>query len=479
MKLILVFLLAIISPAATVVRMACGGPGGTDTATNVWTADNAIGGGIAWTATNQPALASQPVPYQSLCYSVGTAPFSRTFTVPAGDYTVTLKMLEPTKTGAGQRMFGATINGTPVLAGLDLFSAAGGAVKPYDRTFPVSATGGTIQITMQSTAANALLSAIQIDSVTVVPSVWIPPTCTFASPPAAPQDGQACIFTDVSATMSCSGGGAGQETCRWNGQKWTSMGGPVEDSMFSIPIASAGFIQCVSGQTPSSVLTSAAQSQEIPLFTVNGSTRWEHVLISETQQFPASVGLTVSAGRPGTTDTEMTGSVIQLGVSSGDSKHWSSMPDPGPQLSGQYQVVLNFSVAAGHAVSEAAASGSLHWEACAYRIGTPQPTTHLASLKSCSGSVQSVASPSNQAWNSGTMYSVGSIVNFGGWAWFSLQPSNVGFQPDTWTQDWRPVKSDCAGLWQAQIFRADGSPLSIIGSAMDIPPSLMVWTTAQ
>jgi hypothetical protein len=479
MKLAIIVLLVAAAHSATVVRMACGGPGGTDAANNVWTADSGTGGGAVWTVANQPALASQPIPYRSLCYSFGTSSFSRTLTVPAGNYSVTLKMLEPNKTAAGQRVFGATINGVPVLSGLDLFAMAPAALKPYDRTYQVMAPAGVIQITLTASLGNAVLSAIQIDDVPFVPPVWIPPTCTFASPPATPQNGQACIFTDVSATMSCSGGGVGQETCRWNGQKWASMGGPVEDSMFSIPIASAGFVQCVSGQISSSVLTSSVQSQEVPLFTVNGSTRWDRVIISETQQFPNNLGLTVSAGRPGgLTDMELTGASVPLGVSSGDSKPWESRP-VSPQLSGLYQVVLNFSVADGHAVSEASGSGSLHWEACAYRMGVPVAATHLAGLQSCSGSAISPPSPNNPTWNSNMAYLVGSIVNFGAASWLSLQPTNVGNQPDIWPQWWRTVKSDCAGMWQAQIARADGTILPIVGTAMTSTPSSVVWTAAQ
>ncbi len=167
----LILILAASLHAATVVRMACGGPGGTDTAGNVWAADSGVGGGLAWTATSQPNLASQPVPYQSMCYSVGVASFSRTFSVPSGDYTVKFKFLEPNKTGAGQRIFGASINGVPVISGLDLFAAAG-ALKPYDLAFNTTAVNGSIQIIFTTAVWKSVISAIQIDSVATIP----PPT---------------------------------------------------------------------------------------------------------------------------------------------------------------------------------------------------------------------------------------------------------------------------------------------------------------
>ncbi len=164
----LILILAAWLHAATVVRMACGGPGGTDAAGNVWTADSGIGGGIAWTAASQPNLSSQPVPYQSMCYSVGTASFSRTFNVPAGNYTVKFKFLEPNKTASGQRLFGASINGVPVISGLDLFAAAG-VLKPYDLAFNTTAVNGSIQIIFTTALWKSVISAIQIDSLPTVP----------------------------------------------------------------------------------------------------------------------------------------------------------------------------------------------------------------------------------------------------------------------------------------------------------------------
>ncbi len=167
----LILIVAASLHAATVVRMACGGPGGTDAAGNVWAADNTVGGGLAWTAANQPNLSSQPIPYRSLCYSVNASSFSRTFTVAPGSYTVKLKFLEPNKTAPGQRLFGASINGVPVIAGLDLFAVAG-ALKPYDLAFQTTALNGTIQIVFTTTVWKSVISAIHIDSVDVIP----PPT---------------------------------------------------------------------------------------------------------------------------------------------------------------------------------------------------------------------------------------------------------------------------------------------------------------
>ncbi len=170
MRIIVLLMLGCTAHATTLVQMACGGPGGAG-----WATDTKQGGGAYWTSVNQPAMALQPIPYQTLCYSSGATPFSRTFTLPAGNYTVSLKWLEPNKTAAGQRIFNVSINGAPAAIGLDVFAASGGALKPYDRTFPVSASGGFIVITLAGQIGNALLSAIQID--TAAADTSAPITC--------------------------------------------------------------------------------------------------------------------------------------------------------------------------------------------------------------------------------------------------------------------------------------------------------------
>ena len=54
---------------------------------------------------------------------------------------------------------------------------------------------------------------------------WIPPTATFASPPASPATGSVYIFTDAGAVGACSGGGSALATCRWSGSAWVAVGG--------------------------------------------------------------------------------------------------------------------------------------------------------------------------------------------------------------------------------------------------------------
>ena len=155
---------ALSCPGATLLRIAAGGTGGTDAAGNVWQSDTLYSGGAKWDAINQPELAGQPVPYRSLRYSAPPgASFSYVIPVSPGVYKVTLLWVEPNKTAAGQRLFDVRLNGAVSASGIDLFVLAGGALKPYTRTFDVSVLAGAIQITLTPTTGNAVLSAIQVD----------------------------------------------------------------------------------------------------------------------------------------------------------------------------------------------------------------------------------------------------------------------------------------------------------------------------
>jgi hypothetical protein len=123
-------------------------------------------------------------------------------------------------------------------------------------------------------------------------------------------------------------------------------------------------VQCASGTTSYAALTAAAANQEITIQTgISGNVRWDQVMVSETTQFAGTTGLTVSMGRPGTNNAEMTGTQVPLMVSSGDANYWSARPIP-PQLTGTYSIVLNFAVTSGNV--KAATAGALTWEVCGY-----------------------------------------------------------------------------------------------------------------
>jgi hypothetical protein len=198
---------------------------------------------------------------------------------------------------------------------------------------------------------------------------WIPPTSTFASQPSSPAAGAVYIFTDASAVGTCSGGGSALATCRWSGSAWAAVGGGGGGGSSQASIFSGGTlvqraVECASGATSYTALTAAAANQEITIQTgISGNVRWDQVTVSETTRFAGTVGLTVSMGRPGANNSEMTGALVALMVSGGDANFWTARPIP-PQLTSTYPIVLNFAVTSGNV--NAATAGVLTWEACGY-----------------------------------------------------------------------------------------------------------------
>ena len=215
----------------------------------------------------------------------------------------------------------------------------------------------------------------------------VPPQATFASPPSSPATGAEWTFSDAIAAGTCSGGGSAIAKCRWSGSAWQAVGGAGggggapggssgqvqvnsggafagQSSIFSGGTRVQRAVECASGTTNYTALTAAAANQEITIQAgISGNVRWDQVTVSETTQFSGTTGLTVSMGRPGTNNYEMTGAQVPLMVSSGDANFWTARPIP-PQLMGTYSVVLNFAVTSGNV--NAATAGALTWEVCGY-----------------------------------------------------------------------------------------------------------------
>jgi len=145
-----------------------------------------------------------------------------------------------------------------------------------------------------------------------------------------------------------------------------SFGG--QSSVFSAGTLVQRGVECTYGTTSYSTIAAlgAVSSGEITIQTgISGNVRYDHVQVSETTQFSGSsvTGLTVSMGRTGTNNSEMTGAAFPLLVSSGDLNYWNARPVP-PQLSNTYSIVLGF-VSSGANLS-ALTAGSLTWEICGY-----------------------------------------------------------------------------------------------------------------
>ncbi len=105
--------------------------------------------------------------YQSERYGA----FTYTFTVPAGNYQVTLKFAELFYTSgasSGQRVFNVAINGATVLNNFDIKAAAGGANLAVDRTFAVTAGAGSNNLQIQFIHLTNQADLPKIDAIEIV-----------------------------------------------------------------------------------------------------------------------------------------------------------------------------------------------------------------------------------------------------------------------------------------------------------------------
>lgn len=145
--------------APALVRVNAGGAAYTDRQGITWAADTNPSGFAAQsssvvTGTLDPDLYARQRYTQKV-------PLQYQFAAPSGSYNVKLKFAELSYTRAGQRVFNVSINGSTVTTGLDVFSAAGGALKALDRDFPVNSTG-QIVIQLVPVIDNPMVSAIEI-----------------------------------------------------------------------------------------------------------------------------------------------------------------------------------------------------------------------------------------------------------------------------------------------------------------------------
>lgn len=93
-------------------------------------------------------------------YRAGT--FAYDIPVPNGTYTVTARFAEPTAAAAGERLFDVVADGRVKLAKLDVFALSGGRLKPLDRSFSAEAQDGRLRLEFRGTRGDAVVSAIEI-----------------------------------------------------------------------------------------------------------------------------------------------------------------------------------------------------------------------------------------------------------------------------------------------------------------------------
>lgn len=158
--------------SSSVFRLNAGGPSYTDSNSNVWAADKAytvgsfgyVGGGLYSTSTAISGT-SDPTLYQTERYNIS----SYKFTIPNGNYDVTLKFAEiyPPNCVVNKRGFNIDIQGIRVLSDFDIFVKAGKICNGViDQTFIASVTNGILTIGFTPVAGKDIqkINAIKIVS---------------------------------------------------------------------------------------------------------------------------------------------------------------------------------------------------------------------------------------------------------------------------------------------------------------------------
>jgi hypothetical protein len=126
---------------------------------------------------------------------------------------------------------------------------------------------------------------------------------------------------------------------------------------------------CWCGTVPASSLISETSTQEVPLISLAGNFRFDHLLLQEAKQFASAIvsGLVVSAGLP----NEGVDLIQNFALMSADAAQNTVLerPDP-PTLTGSYNLVLKFSGTSALAIAGSSnfTAGSVNWEVCGYQI---------------------------------------------------------------------------------------------------------------
>ena len=234
---------------------------------------------------------------------------------------------------------------------------------------------------------------------------WVPPAATFASPPSTPLTGSVYIFTDASATGTCSGGGSALASCRWSGSAWTALsgsgggGGAAGGSTGQMQVNAGGSFagqafglsgggsrvsqrgtECATGSVSLSggiwtypggtVAAAAAASQEITIITgLTGDMRYTRTLLAESTQFASSsvTATKVSLGRSGSSTNDELLPQTSFMVSSGNAWFAEDRPQtPVLGASNTYSLVLAIRTT-GDNVS-ALTAGTAYYEVCGYAL---------------------------------------------------------------------------------------------------------------
>ncbi|MBK0398732.1 cadherin-like domain-containing protein [Limibaculum sp. M0105] len=167
-----------VEKGALITAINVGGGGYAAVDTNIfYSADPGVSGGLISyrnrTDVSVPGTQDDPL-YQQ--YGFGS--FSYDIAVPEdGVYIVELGFIEPWATGTGQRVFDVALEG--VAAGsfdnIDLYAVGGGTVGPIKLTQVVTVSDGVLDLDFTPIANNAILSSIEVYSISDDPPPPPPP----------------------------------------------------------------------------------------------------------------------------------------------------------------------------------------------------------------------------------------------------------------------------------------------------------------
>jgi len=153
------------TPVPYTKRVNAGGRAYIDSHGYTWEADQPYTPG-GWGYTGEPVPLSTTNGIGNTTddplYQVGQRWNNYRFTVPNGQYSVTLKFAEVLNIGIGARIFSIQIEGQPVLTNFDIVAAAGGAFRAMDRTVPVTVSDGILDIRFVAIKGAPLINALEV-----------------------------------------------------------------------------------------------------------------------------------------------------------------------------------------------------------------------------------------------------------------------------------------------------------------------------
>jgi AraC-like DNA-binding protein len=287
----------------TPIRISAGGPY-TDSLGQYWAADYGYLQGSTYATGNTITGTADPHLYQTERWNDPTLTYQ--FSVPNGNYTVTLKFAEIYDTAAGQRYMNIALNGWTVITGLDVWTAAGGPDRAYDLNFPVTVTNGQLTITLTCTSPN---NSGEVNSIQIVAAG----SGTVATPTFSPAAGNYSSAQTVTISTTTSGA-----TIRYTTDGSTPT--PTTGTLYTgaITLASTTTLKAIAyetGWTNSAVASGTytiSQQVAAPTFSPAGGTYSSAQSVTITTTTPNA---TIRYTTDGSTPTESNGTIYSGAIS--------------------------------------------------------------------------------------------------------------------------------------------------------------------